>query len=122
MSQFLICKSKEKMTEYGFKLDEITLNKDFYINVINKYFHNDKINDIWIIDKIHDIVNSLKCNLKIIEEISQKSEWMIFWYGMEYDGLDRINSSHALMEYLRENINNPCLEIYLLVDLSNKNT
>lgn len=42
---------------------------------------------------------------------------MIFGYGSKYDKLDKINSTQLLMNYLHDNIHNPCLEIYLYVDL-----
>lgn len=66
------------------------------------------------------MVNKLKRNLDIIKEIGQRSELMIFWYGSEYEELDKIDSIQLLMNYLYDNINNPCLEIYLNVDLGSK--
>lgn len=112
-----MCKSKEKMTKYGFRLDDANSNKDLYIKVFHKYMCNENVSDIWIIDKIHDIVDSLEYSLKIIEEISRKSECMVFWYGEEYEELDRINSSQELIDYLADNMDDSCLEIYLFVDL-----
>ncbi len=105
---------------YGSQLNYIVLNKALYNEVIKKYMYNENIDNIWVIDEIHDMINMLDCNLDIIEEISQKSELMIFWYGSEYEELDRVDSVQSLMNYLMNNIDNPCLEIYLYVDLKNK--
>lgn len=117
MSQFLICKSKEKLSKYGSRLNNVVSNRELYDKVIDKYMKNENIDDIWVIDVIHDMVNKLECNLGIIKEIGQRSELMIFWYGSEYEELDEIDSIQLLMNYLYDNINNPCLEIYLYVDL-----
>lgn len=117
MSQFLICKSKEKLSKYGSRLNNVVSNRELYDKVIDKYMKNENIDDIWVIDAIHDMVNKLECNLGIIKEIGQRSELMIFWYGSEYEELDEIDSIQLLMNYLYDNINNPCLEIYLYVDL-----
>ena len=85
MSQFLICKSKEKLSKYGSRLNNVVSNRELYDKVIDKYMKNENIDDIWVIDAIHDMVNKLECNLGIIKEIGQRSELMIFWYGSEYE-------------------------------------
>lgn len=120
MSQFLICKSKENLSLYGSRLEDIVQNRTLYNKVVDEYMHNENLDNIWVIDTIHDMVNRLGDNFDSISEISRKSEIMIFWYGSEYEKLDRMDSTQSLMNYLRENIDNPCLEIYLYVDLQNK--
>ncbi len=117
MSQFLICKSKEELSMYGTQLNCVVLNRALYNRVIDKYMHNENVDNIWVIDSIHDMVNMLDCNLDIIEKISQKSELMVFWYGSEYEELEKIDSEKSLMNYLSDNADNPCFEIYLYVDL-----
>lgn len=117
MSQFLICKSKENMIKYGLKLKDVFLNKSLYIKVVNKYMLDEEIDNIWVIDNIDDILMS-KYDLKLIEEIVQKSELLIFWYGTDFEDLERMNSSQMLISYLESNINDPSLELYLYVDLS----
>lgn len=44
---------------------------------------------------------------------------MIFWYGSEYEELDRMDSTQSLINYLKDNMDNPCLELDLYVDLEN---
>lgn len=67
------------------------------------------------IDKIHDLITRLEDNLHIIEEISSKCEIMIFWYGSDFQELDLLSSQQELMDYLKNNITDPCLEIYLYI-------
>lgn len=88
-----------------------------YYAVANQYTPNENINNIWVIDKIHDMINQLQNNLYEIQEIASKSEWMIFWYASDFDKLDVISLEQDLMEYLKCNISNPSLEIYLYVRL-----
>ena len=33
MSQFLICKSKEKLSKYGSRLNNVVSNREIYLNV-----------------------------------------------------------------------------------------
>lgn len=49
MSQFLICKSKNEMTKYGIRLQEVQFNKDLYSRVINKYMPDVSGDEVWII-------------------------------------------------------------------------
>ena len=120
MSQFLICKSKNEMTKYGIRLQEVEFNKDLYLRVINKYMPDVSGDEVWVIENIHNLLNALEYNLNYIEEICRNSELMVFWYGCDYDELERIDSRQMLMDYLKDNISNSCLEIYLFVDLRNE--
>lgn len=113
MSQFLICKSKENLSDYGYKLKDVISNKDLMQRVGQKYF--DKEDEIWVIESIHEMLNSLEENMITIRDIAQKSQEMIFWYGTEYDGLDNLYSVKELMDYLQNEYKNPCLELYLHV-------
>lgn len=117
MSQFLICKSEHNLSKYGIRLQDTSSNIDLYYKVINQYVPKEDVNNIWVIDKIHNMINQLQNNLHEIQEIASKSEWMIFWYGSDFDELDVISSEQELMGYLKRNITNPCLEIYLYVSL-----
>lgn len=117
MSQFLICKSEGNLSKYGIRLQDTSSNIDLYYKVINQYVPKENVNNIWIIDKIHDMINQLQNNLHEIQEIASKSEWMIFGYGSDFDELDVISSEQELMDYLKCNITNPCLEIYFYVSL-----
>ena len=89
MSQFLICRSKHQMTKYAVKFVDIVTNKVLYMQVIDKYMQGDDIEKIWVVDTIHDMVNDLTHNIEIIEEIGQKSEVMVFWYGTDFEELDK---------------------------------
>lgn len=113
MSQFLICKSKENLSEYGCKLNGVIGNKDLLQRVGQKYF--DKEDEIWVIESIHEMLNSLEENIITIRDIAQKSQEMIFWYGIEYEGLDNLYSEKELIDYLEDEYKNPCLELYLHV-------
>ena len=115
LSQFLICKSQHQMTKYGVKIEDIETNKSMYMQAIDKYMQGN-VEKIWVVNNIHDMIDNLAQNLNIIDEISRKSEVMVFWYGTDFEELDLFNSRQQLMNYLQENINNPCLEIYLYVN------
>lgn len=120
LSQFLICKSEYQMTNYGVKFENVETNKNLYMRVINKYMQDDDLDKIWIVDNIHEMVDDLSKNLNFIEEISRKSEVMVFWYGTDFEELDKIYSRKQLMNYLKENIDNPCLEINLYFNCKDK--
>lgn len=119
MSQFLICKSKDDLAKYGMKISDVVSNKNLYIQVVNEYIKDKSVQDIWIINQIDDMITQLEDNMQIIEEISAKSELMIFWYGNDFQELDFIGSKQELMKYLKNNITNPCMELYLYVNLKN---
>ena len=95
------------------------INYNLYMQVIDKYMQGD-VEKIWVVENIHDMIDDLEQNLNIIDEICQKSELMVFWYGTDFEDLDEIFSRQHLMSYLKENINNPCLEIYLIVNCRDK--
>lgn len=120
MSQFLLCKSKENLAAYGMKVGDTLTNKNLYAKVINEYVMDRGAGDVWVINQIHEMLNQLDDHMNDIEEIISKSEWMIFWYGNEFQELDHISSRQELMGYLAENLHNPCLEIYLLAEFANQ--
>ncbi|MDE7432103.1 MAG: hypothetical protein K2N34_09350 [Lachnospiraceae bacterium] len=64
------------------------------------------------------MINQIKNNMEIIEEICNKSDWMIL--GMVLSSLDLMSSKQELMGYLKKKITDPCIEIYLYDDLENK--
>ena len=70
--------------------------------------------------KVEDIEINRNLYMQVIDEYMQKSELMVFWYGTDFEDLDEIFSRQHLMSYLKENINNPCLEIYLIVNCRDK--
>ncbi len=117
MSQFLICLSEKNLSKYGMALKDSFINKDMYLKVINQYIKEGNMDNIWVIDKIDDMITQLEDNLHVLEEISCQSELMIFWYGSDFQELDQLNSQQELMDYLKNNITNPCLEIDLCVRL-----
>lgn len=119
LSQFLICKSEQQMTKYSMKIEDIETNRNLYMQVIDKYMQGD-VEKIWVVENIHDMIDDLEQNLNLIDEICQKSELMVFWYGTDFEDLDEIFSRQHLISYLKENINNPCLEIYLIVNCRDK--
>lgn len=118
MSQFLICKAAEDLSNYGKKIDDTILNYDLFSKVINQYIMSEKADDIWIIENIHEMVNHLQKHMEIIEEIVSKSDVMIFWYGSDFQELEVVNTRCELMDYLKHNVDNPCFEIDLYAEFS----
>lgn len=120
MSQFLLCKSKENLAAYGMKVGEALTNTNLYADVLNRYEMDRDIEEVWVINQIHDMLDQLDDHMNIIEEIISKSEWMLFWYGNEFQELEQISSRQELIGYLEENLHNPCLEIYLFAEFANQ--
>lgn len=118
MSQFLICKATKDLSNYGKKIDDTILNYDLFSNVINQYGMNEKADAIWIIENIHEMVNQLQKHMETIEEIISKSDVMIFWYGSDFQELEVVNSRCELVDYLKNNVDNPCFEIDLYADFN----
>lgn len=118
MSQFLICKAEKDLSNYGKKINDIILNHDLFSKVINQYIMEENADAIWIIENIHEMVNQLDTHMEIIEEIIFKSDVMIFWYGSDFQELEVVNSRFELLDYLKQNVDNPCLEIDLYADFN----
>lgn len=121
MSQFLICKAEKDLSNYGKKINEIILNHDLFSKVINQYIMEENADAIWIIENIHEMVDQLEKHMEIIEEIISKSDVMIFWYGSDFQELEVVNSRFELLDYLKQNVANPCFEIYLYADFNEDN-
>lgn len=118
MSQFLICKAEKDLSNYGKKINDIILNHDLFSKVINQYIMEENADAIWIIENIHEMVNQLDTHMEIIEEIIFKSDVMIFWYGSDFQELEVVNSRFELLDYLKQNVDNPCFEIDLYADFN----
>lgn len=118
MSQFLICKAEKDLSNYGKKINDIILNHDLFSKVINQYIMEENADAIWIIENIHEMVNQLDTHMEIIEEIISKSDVMIFWYGSDFQELEVVNSRFELLDYLKQNVDNPCFEIDLYADFN----
>lgn len=115
MSQFLICKSKSDLSKYGIMFSSCKFNKNLYEKVIDYYFEG-KTEDIWIIEKMSNWIYDIENNMDKIVEISKKSDMAVFWYGSEYDNLDNIYSIEDLIGYISQEINNPCIELYVFFE------
>lgn len=115
MSQFLICKSLYDLSYIGSRMDEINENKELYEEVVERYYLTKE--DIWVIDKIHEMVNDIKINIDSICTISEKCKKMIFWYGTDYEDLEQIFSTSELRTFLERYYDDPCVEIYLTVEI-----
>ena len=90
-------------------------NKNLYEKVIDYYFEG-KTEDIWIIEKMSNWIYDIENNMDKIVEISKKSDMAVFWYGSEYDNLDNIYSIENLIGYISQEINNPCIELYVFFE------
>ena len=115
MSQFVMCKSRTNLEEYGgerFSLQKI--NSDLYRSVLNKYYPNKGYYDIWIIENIHDlcdkaldydrfIVSEL---YHVLDKLYELCEWIILWYGDEYEDLKEIHTKKEFINYVRYCVEN----------------
>ena len=116
----MMCKSKFDLSLYGDRLSNLYgINNKLYISVLNKYYREVEYHDIWLIDKIHDYCNEvLDCNkfinselYYVITELYDLCEWIILWYGGEYDNLKEIYSKQEFIDYVKYCIENTCCEI-----------
>ena len=93
------------------------------MRILNDYFPNTD-NNIWIIEDIHDYCNEAQesksfINSKlyyILDKLYDVCDYMVLWYGSEYDDLDEVYSKKGLFEYVEHCLKNPCCEIYLRID------
>lgn len=124
MSQFMMCKSKANLEEYGGKLFSLQkTNNDLYRSVLNKYYPDVEYYDIWIIENIHDFCSEVLDYDRfivsefyhVLDELYDLCEWMILWYGGEYDDLEEIHTKEELLTYVKCCVENPCCEIYAKV-------
>lgn len=124
VSQFMMCKSKVNLEEYGGKLFEFHQNNNnLYRSVLNKYYPYTDSYDIWIIENIHDFCNEvldydrfgLSKLYHILDELYDMCEWIILWYGSEYYDLKEIHTKQEFFNYVKSCVKNPCCEIYAKV-------
>ncbi|MBD5489917.1 MAG: hypothetical protein HDR13_14190 [Lachnospiraceae bacterium] len=124
MSQFMICKSAFDLTQFGGKL----INKDeedyaFFISVVQKHYEEKTYSNIWTIEKIDDYsCEQLDYNafissklFSLLNNLYEICEWMIFWYGNDYDDLDVVHTKNELIDYVRHCIEKPGCELYIQV-------
>ena len=124
MSQFMICKSAFDLTQFGGKL----INKDeedyiFFISVVQKHYEEKTYSNIWIIEKIDDYsCEQLDYNafissklFSLLNNLYEICEWMILWYGDEYDDLDVVHTKNELIDYVQHCIEKPGCELYIQV-------
>ncbi len=120
----MMCKSKANLEKYGGKLFVLQkTNNELYRSVLNKYYPDAEYYNIWIIDNIHDFCNEvLDYDSFIIsklyhelDELYDLCEWMILWYGGEYDNLKEIHTKKEFLNYVKFCVENPCCEIYAKV-------
>ncbi|MDE6761768.1 MAG: hypothetical protein K2J90_14005 [Lachnospiraceae bacterium] len=98
-------------------------NNDLYRSVLNKYYLYVEYYDIWIIENIHDFCNEVLDYDRfivselyhVLDELYDLCEWMILWYGGEYDNLQEIYTKEEFLNYVKCCVENPCCEIYARV-------
>ena len=124
VSQFMICKSKVNIEEYGGKLFGFQKNNnDLYRSVLNQYYPDIEFHDIWIIENIHDFCNEVLDYDRfivselyhILDELYDICEWLILWYGGEYYDLKEIHTKQEFINYVKGCVENPCCELYAKV-------
>lgn len=124
MSQFLMCKAKANLLQYGGKLlNTCEINNNFFVSVLTRYYAIDEYDDIWVIGNIHEYCNETLSYddffsselFYLLNNIFDLCEWMIFWYGSEYDDLDKVYSKDELLNYVQHCIEKPCCQLYVRV-------
>ncbi len=121
MSQFMMCKSTFDLTKYGGKkLCSSISNKIFY-RVLKEYYPEERDDSVWIIDRIDGYCEKvLSKDLFISSEIFQLingiydlCDWIILWFGDEYNGLDVVYTKNGLIKCIQQCIEKPCCELYI---------
>lgn len=115
MSQFLICKSKDDLSIFGIPYVKCDYNMPLYNLVIQMYLSGNT-KDVWIIEAMGDWICDIKHGLSQIEFLAEKSDAMIFWYGNEFDELDKVHSIEELIDYIKHEAYDPSLELYLFYE------
>lgn len=124
MSQYMICKAKDDLTEFGGIL--LNLNKKsnrFILSILEQYYREGQYDDIWIIENMEEyccrqmyydeyIASDLYF---LLNDLYDLCEWMIFWYGDDFEDLDEVYSKDELISYVQHCIEVPCCELYLRV-------
>lgn len=120
--QFMMCKSKSDLKQYGGKqINYERENRGLYQSALNKHYPNAEYSDIWVIEGIHDLCNEvldynrfISSNLyHILNELYDLCEWIIMWYGGEFDNLQEVCTKEELMDIVKHCIGAPCCEIYV---------
>lgn len=119
-----MCKSEFDLGKYGGQLCAFQkLNDELFNAVLNKYYCNEQYYDVWIIEDIHELCNeTLDYNkfiisdiYRILSELYDLCDWMIFWYGNEYENLTKVYTKNGLIDYVQHCMQMPCCELYVRV-------
>lgn len=122
VSQFMMCKSKSDLKQYGGKRIYFEKeNRGLYQSVLNKYYPNAESLDIWVIEGIHNLCDEVLDYHRfisselyhILNDLYDLCEWIIMWYGGEYDDLEEICTKEELIDIVKHCIEAPCCEIYV---------
>lgn len=120
----MMCKSKSDLKEYGGNLFGLQKsNNELYQSVLTKYYPNTEYYDVWIIENIHNLCNEVLDDDRfivselyhILNELYDLCEWIILWYGGEYNDLEEVHSKNEFLNCVKCCMENPCCEIYLMV-------
>lgn len=124
MSQFMICKSAVDLKKFGGKLIDLDSEANtFLASVVQTYYAEEQNDNIWIVEKIDEyscvqldynafIISNL---YSLLDNLYEICEWMIFWYGRDYDDLDVVYTKNELISYVRHCIEKPGCELYIQV-------
>ena len=124
VSQFLMCSSKSSLSDYGSNLTSLHgKNNKLLIDVSNKYLSMNSFDNLWVIediqsycDKVLDDTSFMHSKLySILNDLYDKSDCMIFWYGNEYDDLEVLYSKNEMINYVTRCVTKPACEIYAIV-------
>ena len=124
MSQFMLCKSKQDLTEQKcIKLADCD-DKFFLLKVAEELFSNDMIADIWVrpdIDSLftqaHEYNNIRPFETTelylLLSTLFDVSEVLILWYSNDYHDLDHINTKEHFFDVVKESIRDSMFECYV---------
>lgn len=124
MSQFLLCKAQCDLSQYGgVSLMQQQENKELYQAVLTKYHPGVSGATVLVIEQIHALCDKAiekECFetsklYSVLNELYEKCDWMLLWYGNEYEDVETFYTKEAFMDYVKESVNNPGGELYASV-------
>lgn len=116
-----MCKSTYDLTKYGEKILCNNISNKIFLRVLNEYYPEETNNSVWVIDRIDSYCNKV-LNVELftssqifhlINSIYDLCEWIILWYGEEYDDLNVVYTKDELIKYIQQCIERPCCELYV---------
>lgn len=124
MSQFMVCKAEVDLGQFGgILLDSKDKSNAFILPMLEQYYPESPYDNIWVINNMEEYCcKQLRANefavsdlYFLLNNLYDICDWMIFWYGSEYDDLDEVCSKDELIRYVQKHMEEPCCELYVRV-------